>query len=339
MALRLMEIIVPADSATQVAELLSEQTLGGIWQEQISDGLAMLRVLLQTEQTEVVSDLVSERFSHLDGFRTMLFTVEATLPKLEEEEPEEPEPVVGEEEPAKPAIRARISREELYADVSKGTQLNVVYLVTVFLSSVVAAIGLMRGDVAVVIGAMVIAPLLSPNVALALAATLGDLDLARAAAKAGGAGLVTALACSILIGFLFPVDPSVREIAVRTQVGMGDVILALAAGSAGALAFTTGVPAGLIGVMVAVALLPPLVTAGLLAGKGDVQMALGAALLFAANVACVNLSGVVTFLVQGIQPRSWWEAAQAKRATRVAIGFWVGLLVIFLALIYLHAHR
>ena len=338
MALRLMEIIVPEKSAPRVAEMLSEQAVGGFWRENVSEGYAMLRVLMQTEQTEAVSDLVSERFSHLEGFRTMLFTVEATVPKLESEE-ESSEPVPEEGEEPKPATRARISREELYAAVSKGTQLNLVYLITVFLSSVVAAIGLMRGDVAVVIGAMVIAPLLSPNVALALAATLGDLDLARAAAKAGGAGLITALACAVVIGFLFPVDPSVHEIAMRTEVGMGDVILALAAGSAGALAFTTGVPAGMIGVMVAVALLPPLVAAGLLAGQGHMQPALGAALLFAANVACVNLSGVVTFLVQGIQPRSWWEAAQAKRATRVAIGFWVGLLIVFLALIYLHAQR
>jgi uncharacterized membrane protein len=100
------------------------------------------------------------------------------------------------------------------------------------------------------------------------------------------------------------------------------------------LAFTTGAPSALIGVMVAVALLPPFAVFGLLLAAGEFDAASGAFLLVATNVICVNLAGTLTFLVQGLRPQSWWEAKRAKTATRIAIATWVILLMILAALIY-----
>ena len=113
-----------------------------------------------------------------------------------------------------------------------------------------------------------------------------------------------------------------------------DIVLALAAGAAGALVFTTGVPAMLVGVMVAVALLPPLVTAGLrVAVRGGAGTG-GALLLLMTNVICVNLAAVVTFLVRGVGPRTWWEADKARRATRKAVILWGALLVVLAATVW-----
>lgn len=111
--------------------------------------------------------------------------------------------------------------------------------------------------------------------------------------------------------------------------------MALASGCAGALAFTTGVSTTLIGVMVAVALLPPLVTFGLLLGGGHLVLAMGALSLFLVNLICVNLAGVTTFLVQGIHPATWWEKDQAEKATRIAIVLWIALLAALVGLILL----
>lgn len=77
---------------------------------------------------------------------------------------------------------------------------------------------------------------------------------------------------------------------------------------------------------VAVALLPPLVTLGLLIGAGQIGTASGALLLFLINVICVNLAGVGTFLVQGIRPLTWWETDRARKASRKAIFLRVMLL-------------
>jgi len=260
--------------------------------------------------------------------------VEASLPQPETEEEKIAKDEASKAEPTSKIKTARISRQELYADISKSAQLTIVYLVMVILSSIVAAIGIMGNNLVAIIGAMVIAPLLGPNVALSLATTLGDISLAKRALKVNVVGIITALIFSILIGVIFTVDPEVSVLAMRTEVGLGDIVLALAAGCAGTLAFTTGIPTALVGVMVAVALLPPLVTSGLLLGSGQWQIALGAILLLLINLICVNLAGVTTFLAQGIRPVTWWEADRAKKATRTAIVLW-SLILLALAVIVL----
>jgi uncharacterized hydrophobic protein (TIGR00341 family) len=137
---------------------------------------------------------------------------------------------------------------------------------------------------------------------------------------------------------IIEIDTEIPEIFSRTQVGLGDIGLALAAGTAGSLAFTTGLPAALIGVMVAVALLPPLIAVGLLSGAGHFEMAKSALLLFLTNLICVNLSGVATFLIQGIRPLTWWEAAKAKQSSRRAMFLWSVLLLALALLIIFSRH-
>lgn len=204
--------------------------------------------------------------------------------------------------------------------------LGPVYLAMVAASTVVAAVGVIRNDVAVIIGAMVIAPLLGPNMALALAAALADTALARRAAVTNLAGITLAMAISAGVGLLVPVDATVEAIASRTRPATSDMVLALAAGVAGSLAFTSGFPQAVIGVMVAVALLPPLVIFGLLLGAGMPTLAVGAFLLLSLNVISVNLAGVATFLVGGVRPAGWWDAKRARTSGRWAALIWGGLL-------------
>jgi len=202
-------------------------------------------------------------------------------------------------------------------------------------ASVIAAIGLVRNDVAVIIGSMVIAPLLGPNIGLILAIALADGDLARKSLRTMLTGVAVVLGVSILIGLGFSFDPGGHELAARTEVRHSLIVLALATGVAGAYSITTGISETLVGVMVAVALLPPLVASGLYLGAGHVAMAANALLLFLVNVAGINLAGTATFLLQGVRPRQWWEAEKATRAVRVAFAVWMLLLALFAGLILL----
>jgi uncharacterized membrane protein len=131
------------------------------------------------------------------------------------------------------------------------------------------------------------------------------------------------------------VDPYVPELYSRSQVGISDVAIALAAGSAGSLAFTTGLPAAVVGVMVAVALLPPLVALGLFLSSGSIGLATGAGVLLLTNLSCLNLAAIATFLAQKVEPRSWWETEKAKHATRIALTSWLVLIGILAGLILL----
>ncbi|MGD2068207.1 MAG: TIGR00341 family protein [Gemmatimonadota bacterium] len=321
MTLRLVEITVPAERLEELSELLAGVDTVDLWTVEEGPVRGIQRALVPSEQVEALTDLVAGRFEGGEDFRVVLVAVEATFPPGEEEETEEERRGPG-----------RVSREELHQDLAGGSRVTGVYLVTVALSAVVAAVGLVRDDVAVIIGAMVIAPLLAPNVALSLAATLGDVDLAKRALLASAAGASTALAVALLVGAMVSFDPETPQLLARSRVGPGDVVLALAAGSAGALAYTTGLPAVVIGVMVAVALLPPLVAAGIFAGGGYPAMAAQAALLTLTNATAVSLAGVVTFLAQKVRPRLWWEEERARTATKVALATWVALLVGLIAL-------
>lgn len=335
MPLRLLEVILPETNSQTVKELIEDKSVIGFWQEESSEAGLLIKMLLSAEQTEQILDLLEEKFGGAAGFRVVMLPVEATIPRIDQQE-ENNQTKLAEPQPAEETGQnvGRISREELYADIVDSTKLTATYTAMVTLSSIVAAVGLLRDNVAVVIGAMVIAPLLGPNVGLALATTLGDFELGRNALKTGLSGVVIALGLSIVAGYAFNVDPTVSEISSRTGVGFSDIVLALASGSAGVLAFTSGVSTALIGVMVAVALLPPLVAFGLLLGSGNWPEATGALLLLVTNLICVNLAGVTTFLAQGIRPRQWWEEKKAERATRLAIMLWSVLLIILIAVIF-----
>ncbi|WJV55778.1 TIGR00341 family protein [Prodigiosinella aquatilis] len=332
MALRLLELVLQERDSGDVRELLKDCKVLEHRHIRLTDDEVLVRILLDAVQSETVLDLLEKQYTGREGYRVMVLPVEATLPRaqVEPEETAAPEPSAPEEKTPE-----RIGREELYEDIKNGAQLSRVYMALVALSTVVAAIGLYHNSVAVIIGAMVIAPLLGPNIALSLGITLGDVSLLRKGLLTALAGNVAALALSVLIGLLLDVDPTLSELVLRTQVGLGDIVLALASGCAGALAFTTGVSTALIGVMVAVAMLPPLVTSGLLFGGGHPTLAMGALSLFLVNLICVNLAGVTTFLIQGIKPTNWWDKVQAKKATRIAIALSIVLLAVLVGIILL----
>ncbi len=353
MALRLIEVYLPLEQSERLYELVGpdadERTIG-IWEEWSSDDQVLIRLLADVEETEGLLDTLHQAFSGVEEFRLLLLSVEATLPRPEPPEAEKANDTADAAEmTAEPdddgkdeRKTSRISREELYTQLSDQARPSSTFLVLVALSTLVAAVGLVTDNVAVIIGGMVIAPLLGPNMALALATTLGDLELAQRAMRITGYGLSAALGLSVLAGLLMPpLLPNVAdlsaigEIQLRSQARAGDIALALASGGAGALSFTLGLSTAVVGVMVSVALLPPLVVFGMFLGAGLWMEAFGALQLLLVNIICVNLAGVMTFLIQGIRPATWWEAKKARRATRRAILVWLVLLLLLIGVMVL----
>jgi uncharacterized hydrophobic protein (TIGR00341 family) len=333
MALRLIEFMLPEDNSGWVAKTLDGLHVLGRWQQSIDEGLTLVRVLVEADQAEDVISAFEKKYAHLEGFRAILMEVKATVPPVEvpEEVPQDDKENTEAEKPSP----ERIACLELVEKLAGGVEISRNYILAVVLSVIVVTVGLVRDNVAIIIGAMVIAPLLTPNMALSLATTLGDGKLARRALKANSLGMFMALILAALVGFAMCIDPTGSEIASRAAVGYSDIVLALAAGSAGALAFTSGVSAALVGVMVAVAILPPIAAAGLLMGSGHLAMGVKALLLTLANIICVNLSGVGIFLLQGVRPRFFWEAARARRMVKIAAAAWIGLLALLIGVIYL----
>lgn len=327
MSQRIVQVLIPKTDQASLEELLRDENVLTWWREAGLDRRVSVQYLLPAEETEGLLDTLEQKFGRRDGFRVIISTVEASLPRPAPEPAPAPTPTPVLEAVPPPKKFLRVSREELLAEISDGTKLNRIFIAMVVLSSIVAAVGLARDNVAVIIGAMVIAPLLGPNMGAALATTLGDLPMIRRSARTLFAGAAIALGFGLLMGLTLPVNLASRELQARAgAIHPYDLALALASGAAGALSFTTGAASALIGVMVAVALLPPLITAGIFLGVGSPTAAGGAGLLFLANLICVNLAAVGTFLLQGIRPRTWWEDQKAKRMARRALLLWASLL-------------
>ena len=272
--------------------------------------------------------------STLDGLQTVLGThpqarilvmpIELSLPKQQEEE-------------RKKEDSALAAREALYSTVQKNARLDWNFILLVVLSTIVAAIGLIENNVAVVIGAMVIAPLLGPNLAFGLGTALADTELMWRSFISLLVGVLVAISLSAGIGLLWRGDILSAELLARTDVGLGSAALALVSGAAAALSLTTGLSSVLVGVMVAVALLPPATTFGLMLGYGRMDLAAGAGLLFAVNVVCVNLACKLVFLFRGIAPLAWKARQNAKRTMLIYILIWVVTLLLLMFIIYLES--
>lgn len=289
-------------------------------------------LLVSGGDRQKVIDRLQIALDGFEGWRITILPVEATIPRVEE--PEQPDGANGEGRKRGPS---RQTREELYADVARNAQFDRGFVAFVVLSTLVAAIGLIEDNVAVVIGAMVIAPLLGPNLASALGVALGDRELVIRGALTNLGGIAVCISVSVLIALAWPVDLRSDELASRTGVGFDGVVLALASGGAAAVSLTSGLSSALVGVMVAVALLPPAATIGLMLASGHYSLAGGAALLLAVNVVCVNLSAQVAFVLRGVTPRTWLEKQAAARGVRVNATLWLAMLLALALLLLLRA--
>jgi len=330
MALRLIKILPPS-GYDDLQSLINEDDIVDSWIDKSEGGKTVVNLLADVELTEKILGDLETTFTGNDDYRIILLPISASLPSQTDEEEDKDETADKEKDNKRVS---RISREELYEEINKISDFSWIYLVLIALSCVVAANGLIRDSAAMVIGAMVIAPILGPNVGLALATTLGDKKLLKRSLKSIFFGFTLGISLSILMGLLIDIDPEVSQIKSRTAVSYADIALGLAAGVAGCLSFTRGISAAVIGVMVAVALLPPMVATGLLLGSGMYQLAYGAGLLTVTYIICINLAGVVTFLLQGIKPHSFIDQREGEELSRYAIFVWVSLLILLSVIIY-----
>ncbi|MGH7582559.1 MAG: TIGR00341 family protein [Gemmatimonadales bacterium] len=173
------------------------------------------------------------------------------------------------------------------------------YVMTV-LSTTIAAFGLLANSTAVVIGAMLVAPLMGPIFGIALAFTTGDRRLLAPALRGEVIGVGLAFGVAMIIGRVALHPDFSSEILSRTAPTLYDVIIALASGFAGAFALVDErISPALPGVAIATAIVPPLATAGLCVAAGEPHLASGALLLFVANFLAIEIAAAVVFSLVG----------------------------------------
>jgi uncharacterized hydrophobic protein (TIGR00271 family) len=192
-------------------------------------------------------------------------------------------------------------RQEVFQDVSEMSTPRGSFYLMVAVSTVIAAYGLLANSTAVVIGAMLIAPLMGPIFGIALGLTRGDRQLLAHSLALEGLGLVLAVGFAVAVGLMpLRVDFG-SEILGRTQPTIYDMIIALAAGLAGTYALVDEkISPTLPGIAISVSLLPPLATCGLCLAAGQWRHAGGAFLLFAANFLAIQVIAAILFTLLGM---------------------------------------
>ncbi|WP_048077874.1 MULTISPECIES: TIGR00341 family protein [unclassified Halorubrum] len=236
----------------------------------------------------------------------------------------------------------RISREELQAKAEGLASGLGTYVLMTVISAVIATAGLLLDSPATVVGSMVIAPLIGPAMSAAIGTVVDDESLFRRGVRMQILGVAvavfaaTAFALALRSLALVPpgLDPlELAEVSERLAPNVLVLVVAVGAGIAGIVSLITGVSATLVGVMIAVALIPPAAAVGIGIAFRIPRLVIGAGIIVAVNVLSINLSALVMLWYEGYRPQRWFREDDARAAflKRVAVlAVAIALLSVFL---------
>jgi uncharacterized hydrophobic protein (TIGR00271 family) len=192
---------------------------------------------------------------------------------------------------------------ELFVALRDSSSVTPSYQVLMVLSVLLALSGLYADSAPVIIGAMILAPMMSPVVSLAMGLARSDVSLIRNSVRTVTIGMAWGLGCAVLMSLAMPLDVPTQEMRSRMSPTLLDLMVAVISGIAGAYANAKEeIAKSLAGVAIAVALVPPLCVAGIGLGWAEWELAWGAFLLLITNLVGIAAAASVTFLVLGFAP-------------------------------------
>lgn len=204
------------------------------------------------------------------------------------------------------------------------------------LAAVIASAGVVADSTATVIGAMIVAPLMTPILGIALAATLTDRSNLRRSILLvlGGATVVVLIGYAVGISTTIPMVAEMNsQVSGRVSPRLIDLLAAMATGAVGAVALCrSDVSDTVPGVAIAISLVPPLAVVGLTMESGAYGEAWGALLLFITNVTAILASGTVIMWVYRVHSHAFMAAANAKPVRRRRVALIIGVMMLIVAM-------
>lgn len=201
-------------------------------------------------------------------------------------------------------ILPKETREKIIQNIKDEAKPDKYFYIMVVLSCIIATYGLLSNSVAVIIGAMLIAPLMYPILKGAISATIGNQQLFKKAIFAELSGVLVAITCAILLTLILPSTIATPEILARTKPTLLDLAVAIASGLAGTVAICYRPSSAILpGVAIASALMPPLCVVGISIANHNYNNAGGAFILFLSNVIAINVSAIIIFHMVGFGER------------------------------------
>ncbi|MFO8148465.1 MAG: DUF389 domain-containing protein [Bacteroidota bacterium] len=193
--------------------------------------------------------------------------------------------------------------EDLFKVLRENAEISSIYVVMMILSTLIASFGLFGNSSPVIIGAMILAPIISPIVSFSMGMVRYDVNMLKTGVVTIIIGTLVALVFAAGVSIIIPLKVLTPEINARLSPTLLDMGIAVASGIAAAYAHAkSGIAKSLAGVAIAVALVPPLAVAGIGIGWWDWEVFSGAFLLYSTNLAGIIMFAGLTFLILGFAP-------------------------------------
>lgn len=330
--MRLVQITIPSGKRESLFRALDEEGIDYVVADETSgrefDGIAYIP--LPTNAVEPVLESLRDAGLDGDSFTVVLDANTVVSERFDELE----------EEYAEDRDEDRIAREELVSAAEGLAPSLQTYVAMTVVSAVIATAGMLLDSAAVVVGSMVIAPLVGPAMTTSVGTVVNDTDLFVRGVKFQILGLLLSVGAAFVFAFLVRqihlVPPiadvtSIPEIRERVAPDFLSLVIAVGAGVAGIFSLTTGVSAALVGVMIAVALIPPAATVGIGLAWGQPLVSLGASVLVLVNVLSINLAALVVLWYKGYRPEHWFRRDAAKQAIVKRVGVLVVAILVLSA--------
>jgi uncharacterized hydrophobic protein (TIGR00271 family) len=190
--------------------------------------------------------------------------------------------------------------KDLFLALKENAQTTSTFVLLMVLSALLATLGLFLNSPSIVIGAMVLAPLMSPIISSSMGLLRSDSDLSRSSFSTLLTGMFIALSLSAVMAFILPFQEITNEIEGRLHPSTLDLLVAVLSGIAGAFANAReNIAKSLPGVAIAVALVPPLCVSGIGIGWLNFDVFYGAMLLFLTNLTGIIMAAGVSFIEKG----------------------------------------
>lgn len=233
----------------------------------------------------------------------------------------------------------REDRLALVESLKEGSKWNINFGVLLSCSVIIACLGLLQDSVAVIIGAMLVAPMMTPLIGTGLALVQGNHRLLGNAFRAMVAGTICSLFIAMLIRWLTPGKELTLQVSMRGAPNILDLAIAFFAGVAAGYAVVRPKLSGALpGVAVSVALVPPLAAAGISFGSGDWWVSFGAMLLFSTNMVAISLGSAIVFRLHGIVTPEGRLGAKLTMK-RIMMGMGAALILMTAPLVYRFADQ
>jgi uncharacterized hydrophobic protein (TIGR00341 family) len=313
---RLVQITIPSGKRETLLSTLDDEGIDYVVTDETSgrEYAGIAYIPLPTNAVEPTLETLREAGLGDDSYTVVMeanTVVSRKFEQLEEEYAEEPD-------------EDQIAREELVSAADSLAPSRRTYVVMTVVSALIATAGLLLDSPAVVVGSMVIAPLVGPAMAASVGTVVNDQEMFRRGARLQIVGILLAIASAFAFAFLVRqinlVPPladvtAIPEVRERVAPDFLSLVIAIGAGVAGIVSLTTGVSAALVGVMIAVALIPPAATVGIGLAWGQPMVSLSSAVLVAVNVLSINLSALIVLWYSGYRPEHWFRRDDARRTT------------------------